>query len=366
MKKDKIDLMRQMANEYKADAVLSYSPTWRKEGYRYLTRVNFFGPYGVVLYIAKNDKTFIFNSSVRDRDLAERSLKGLTGIQKMESGYQNLIRLLKQDGVAGLCVSGIGLIPADFSATLRLAGIDIKSGEGFLDKCRWRKTPEEVEFLRGAVHMADEAFTVFCQGVHDQLTEFEIVANVEYKLKSIGAEDNFMLIATGGVEVRGMTPPTMRRVEPGHLVRTELTPSNQGWYCQICRTVVCGKASDNQKRAFEIFKEAEEAGLAILKPGVNINDVAVAENDVFRKHGFGEYTTMRYTRVRGHGQGMYIDEAPTVNEGVDFEVQEGMVMVIHPNTYNPLCGYMVFGDPVVITKTGYEIITNTGRKLFEV
>jgi Xaa-Pro dipeptidase len=45
-------------------------------------------------------------------------------------------------------------------------------------------------------------------------------------------------------------------------------------------------------------------------------------------------------------------------------LQEGMVIIIHPNTYLPLAGYMVFGDPTLITGKGPEILTKTERKIF--
>ena len=149
------------------------------------------------------------------------------------------------------------------------------------------------------------------------------------------------------------------------MLRTEITPCYKGWWAQICRTAVIGKATPDQKKAAQIFWEAEEAGLNAIKPGVNIADVARAQNDVFRKYGYGEYTTSKYTRVRGHGQGMFLDEVPTVNEDVDVVLEEGMVLVVHPNTFIPLCGYMVLGDPVVVTSTGYKMLSTTERKLFE-
>jgi Xaa-Pro dipeptidase len=43
---------------------------------------------------------------------------------------------------------------------------------------------------------------------------------------------------------------------------------------------------------------------------------------------------------------------------------EGAVFIIHPNTYTPLAGYHVLGDPVVVTATGYEVLIETERKLF--
>jgi len=108
-----------------------------------------------------------------------------------------------------------------------------------------------------------------------------------------------------------------------------------------------------------------DAAIVLIKPGVKVAEVARAENDVFRAEGFGEYCTEQYTRVRGHGVGLYPDEDPVVWEDVQTVLQEGMVLIAHPNTYLPLSGYMVFGDTLVVTRDGCEILTRTERKLFE-
>ena len=91
--------------------------------------------------------------------------------------------------------------------------------------------------------------------------------------------------------------------------------------------------------------------------------MARAENDVFRKHGYGEYTTSQYTRVRGHGHGLHLDETPII-EGNETVLPENAVFIIHPNTYTPLAGYHVLGDPVRVTSTGCEVLISTERKLF--
>ena len=101
-----------------------------------------------------------------------------------------------------------------------------------------------------------------------------------------------------------------------------------------------------------------------MRPGVNISEVARAENDVFREAGFGEYTGPRYTRVRGHGLGRFVDEKPQILEDVDSVVQEGMVLIAHPNTFLPTVGYMVFGDALVVTANGCESLSTTEKKLF--
>jgi Xaa-Pro aminopeptidase len=43
-----------------------------------------------------------------------------------------------------------------------------------------------------------------------------------------------------------------------------------------------------------------------------------------------------------------------------------MVLIVHPNTYHPVVGYMVLGDAVVVTKTGCDVLTQTPRELFSV
>ncbi len=89
------------------------------------------------------------------------------------------------------------------------------------------------------------------------------------------------------------------------------------------------------------------------------------QNDVFRRHGFGEYTGPQYTRVRGHNLGLYPDELPHVLENVHYIVKPDMVVIAHPNTYLPLSGYMVFGDTLLVTGTGCVSLNKTEKKLFQ-
>lgn len=362
----KIELLGKMSQDHNLEAVLVYSPAWRKENFRYLTGLNFFGPYAMVLYLAEEHKVSLVLSAAWDKERAENALKNIDNFILLDCEWQGLAELLSAKKIRRLGIADNKFLPFGFYETLRHAGIETKSADGYLEKVRLIKTPEEVEYLRSAVNLAERAFPTFLESISRGLNEFQIVAEVEYALKKMGAEDNFMLISSGGTDVFGMTPPQARAARKGDLTLTELTPQVNGWWAQICRTVVKGSPNENQVKAFNIYLEAEEAGLQAVKPGVNISDVAKAENDVFRKYGYGEYTSSKYTRVRGHGHGMHFDEAPTINEDVDLIIEEGMVIVVHPNTYNPLSGYMVLGDPVVVTKNGCELLSTTERKLFQV
>lgn len=366
MREEKIDLLRKLAAKYGADAFLVFSPQYHKENYRFLTEANFIGPFAAVLSVASQGKLYVLYTSEWDAAANRGRLAGVDGIELLHDGCGRLTELLKAAGVKRLAVSGTNYTTVQLYDAIVGAGAEVIPAEKDLPVARMQKTPEEIGYMRQAVHLADEAWKVFLRGVADGLNEYQICAEVEHYIKLHGAEDCFMLLATGGKEVRGMTPPMMRTAKPGDMVRTEITPQVNGWWAQICRTCVKGPANTDQKRAFELFLESEEAGLSMIRPGVNIKDVAKAENDVFRKYGYGEYCTEKYTRVRGHGHGLDLDEMPLVLESTDLVLKENMVVVIHPNTFHPLCGYMVFGDPVLITADGYEMLSRTERKLFEV
>jgi Xaa-Pro aminopeptidase len=127
---------------------------------------------------------------------------------------------------------------------------------------------------------------------------------------------------------------------------------------------VLGEPSPGQLEAFSIFSEAQQAAQDLIKPGIKASDAARAQNDVFRKYGYGDYTGSKYTRVRGHCLGLFPDETPHILEDVDYVIKENMVLIAHPNTYLPLSGYMVFGDGLLVTANGNVRLNTTKKKLF--
>lgn len=228
------------------------------------------------------------------------------------------------------------------------------------------KLEAEIDATRRAAVLADEGYEVFRQVCRPGVAEYEVVAAVEEFLRQRNCPDNFMIIGSGGPEVRGMHPPGERRLQAGDMVTTELTPCVDGYYAQLCRTLVVGEPSADQLAAFDIFHEAFSAGLAAVRPGVTAGEIARLENDVFRAHGLGAYTTSEYTRVRGHGLGIYLDTPPAILEDVQMPLVENMTLIVHPNTYHPVVGYLVFGDSMVVRADGPEVLTTTPRKLFSV
>jgi Xaa-Pro dipeptidase len=242
----------------------------------------------------------------------------------------------------------------------------IAAATALLDRLMLRKSPSEIEALRRAAALADEGYAVFRKAARVGQPEYALVAEVEAFFRSRGCPENFQILGSGGREVRGMHPPTERRLAPGDLVTTELTPCVDGYYAQICRTLVLGEPSEPQKRAFAIYDEALTAGIAAVRPGATAGDVARAQNEIFRRHGLGDYVTSEYTRVRGHGLGLYVDGRPALLEDVALNLEADMTLIVHPNTYHPEVGYFVHGDSVRVIPDGCEVLTRTARRLFSV
>jgi Xaa-Pro aminopeptidase len=345
------------------DALLAYAPAWRREYVRYLTDTSIGGAAAFALITA--DDVAAFSTRLSDVTPLRRSgwVSRADAIALPDAAA--LAEALRASGAHRIGVGHLELLPLGFERAIRNAvpGIELVSATKLFNAAMMAKSPWELNRMRRAARVSDAAWKMFVDVLEPGLSEYEIVAAVESEIKRLGAEDNFMLIASGKDEVLGMTPPSRRRVEVGDMVRTELTPQTGGYWLQICRSVTVGPPSDKQKRSFELFHEAAEAGVAAVHPGVTAHEVAVAENDVFRKHGYGEYCSDKWTRVRGHGLGLHLDEFPII-EGNHTVIPEGATFIIHPNTFTPIAGYHVFGDQVVVTAHGAERLVSSDRRLF--
>jgi Xaa-Pro dipeptidase len=336
------------------DTLFLYGHTWRKDFFRCLVNVNFSGPHAVAALDRSGDLEVIAVDPWDAELISESGLRVSTA--------SNLEQALASRAAGRVAIAGMELMEARF-----ITAIDAvpESATFDVEELRRVKDAEEIDCIRKAADLADRGYDHFARAVKPGMAEYELVAEVEAFLKANGAEDNFMLIASGGVEVTGMKPPTDRRFRAGDSVTTELTPQVNGYWAQICRTLVIGEPSAAQKESFAIFSEAQKAAEDFLRPTVDIADVARVQNDVFRKYGYGQYTGSKYTRVRGHGLGLHCDENPWILEDVHYTVKGSMVLIAHPNTYLPLSGYMVFGDSLLVTADGCTPLNQTERKLFQ-
>jgi Xaa-Pro dipeptidase len=346
------------------DAVVVYGNAWQCDYLRYVADFGILEGHGIAM-IAADGAVMLFLDNATDAERAEAEAPGVEVqfdeniARAVGAGMDRLLPTFPRKRIAA---APRRLMPKWFADREPA----IQDGTPLLDRLLMYKLPGEIAAIRRAAVLADDAYAEFVEAVAPGRRQYEIVADVEAYLRRRGSPDNFMIIGSGGTDVFGMTPPTERAIAPGDLVTTELTPAVDGYFVQICRTLVVGPPSAAQSRAFGIYREALAAGVAAVKPGATAAEVARAENDVFRKYGLGDYVTSKYTRVRGHGLGLFCDSRPHILEDVATVLAPGMTLIVHPNTYHPEAGYVVLGDAVVVTETGAEVLCRTERKLFQV
>jgi Xaa-Pro aminopeptidase len=357
---ERLERARTLCREQGWDMLLGYGNLWRCDFLRYLTDFALIEGHGVALL--SDDGVKLYLESPVEAERASVEAPGVEVIWEPDL-IAAVARETKQAGNRSIGAGPMNLMPEGIARTF---GDNVSDALPAFMRLLTEKTEREIKAVRRAAAIADDGYPVFCEAARVGRTEYEVMADFEAYLRSRGCADNFQIMASGGQEVRAMHPPGQRRLQAGDLVTTEITPIVDGYFAQLCRTLVIGPPSRAQEEAFAIYLEAMEAGIAQVKPGATADDIARAENDVFRAHGLGEYTTSKYTRVRGHGIGMFLDNPPTLLEGVTQPVAAGMTMIVHPNTYNPNVGYMVFGDSLVVRDSGPEILTRTSRKLFSV
>jgi Xaa-Pro dipeptidase len=344
------------------DRLVLYGNAWQGDYLRYGSDFGILEGHGLAL-VGRDGSADLYLDSATEAERAELEVP-----QVAVHFAADIVRAVgaRLDGAANerLAAAPRRLVPCGLIDPARR--FKLEDATALVDKLLMHKAAGEIAAVRRAAAIADAAYVEFRNAVRPGRRQFEIVADIEAHLRGRGCPDNFMIIGSGGKDVLGMTPPSERRIAAGDLVTTELTPAVDGYFAQICRTLVVGRASEAQRGAFTVFVEALEAGIAAVRPGARAADVARAENDVFRKYGLGEYTTNKWTRVRGHGMGLFADSKPHILEDVETVLAPGMTLIVHPNTYHPDAGYIVLGDAVLVTESGAQVLCRTPRQLFEV
>ena len=124
------------------------------------------------------------------------------------------------------------------------------------------------------------------------------------------------------------------------------------------RTVVfAGDPPDGFEERFRAVRDANQAGVEAVAPGVEAQEVGRAARAVIEDAGFGDELVHR----TGHGVGLNVHEPPYIVEGNDLELEPGMVFSVEPGVY-PEGEYGVrIEDLVVVTEDGYERLNDSAR-----
>jgi Xaa-Pro dipeptidase len=224
------------------------------------------------------------------------------------------------------------------------------------------RTAEELEAAEHATWIAERGYERVLEFARPGLREYELAAELYCFSKKLGAEDNFLLMSASqhNLAVRAAGE---RVLDVGDIILSEITPCYRGQFSQICRTTVIGEPRPVIREKFAILQDAMSAGLEAGRAGATVTDLTRAINGVIAKAGYGDYCRPPYMRVRGHGLGITSDRPGDIVESNARVLEAGMVFVMHPNQYLPESGYLMCGEPVVVTESGARALSARPARL---
>lgn len=225
------------------------------------------------------------------------------------------------------------------------------------------KTPEEMQLIRRAVAISDEAFLQLLPHIRAGRKESELAAELEYNMRKLGStKPSFETICASGK--RSALPHGVasdKVVEEGDFITFDFGATYGGYCSDITRTVVVGKAASWQKEIYDIVLQANLLGEKTLKAGLTSIQVDGAVRDFIGSKGYGP----NFGHGLGHGVGLDIHEKPVLNRANGQPLPAGAVVTIEPGIYLPDKGGVRIEDTVLVTETGCERLTSVPKELKE-
>lgn len=266
---------------------------------------------------------------------------------------------LRRDGIAAAAVGTDGIGNLGQAKSARLEGFFNGKARPMdklvltLARCR---SAQEIARSEKATWIAERGYDRLLEVARPGVREYELAADIYCHMKELGGDDNFLLMSASqhNLAVRAAGD---RVLEEGDIILAEITPSFEGQFAQLCRTVVIGKKPESYDEKYAILQRSMAAGQAAAVPGVKMCNVADVMNGPFRDAGYGDYCRPPYMRVRGHALGLTSNLPGDVTVTNEIVLEEGMVFVMHPNQYLPETGYLMCGEPVVITPEGARALS---------
>lgn len=230
-----------------------------------------------------------------------------------------------------------------------------------LREMRIRKSPEEIKRMRHAVKLIEQVLELSLKQIKEGVTENELVAEVEYQIRKLGADgpsfDSMVLFGEKTALPHGV--PGERKLQSGDMIMFDIGVYANGYASDITRTFGYGELTAEQIKIYETVLAANEAAIAAIKPGVTFGSIDKAARDVIEAAGYGRYFNHRL----GHGLGIDVHEFPSVHGQNELFLREGNVFTVEPGVYVPGIAGVRIEDDVAVTDSGVDVLTTFPKHL---
>jgi len=243
-----------------------------------------------------------------------------------------------------------------------VVGGKTRAADNFIRELARVRSPDELAAAQGATIIAERGYERLLEFVRPGMREFELAAELYCYMKELGADDNFLLLSASQHNL-AVRAAGNRVLDVGDIILSEITPCYRGQFAQLCRTTVIGEPAPIVREKYAVLQEAMRAGQQAAVPGATARAVTEKMDECFRAAGYGDFCRPPYMRVRGHGLGITSDLPGDLTVDNEARMEAGMTFVMHPNQYLPETGYLMCGEPVVITPEGAKELSSRAAEL---
>lgn len=348
----KLEKLRAALKENGLDALLVTNPYNR----RYVT--GFTGSAGVAV-VSAEDAVFI--TDFRYTEQAEKQVQGFRIVKHEKTIIEEVANQAKQMNIKTLGFEKDNVSFGTYELYNGKVDAELKPVSGIVEKLRMVKSADEIEILKQAAKIADDAFAHICTFIKPGVTELEVSNELEMFMRKQGAaSSSFDTIVASGE--RGALPHGVasdKVIQAGELVTLDFGALYNGYISDITRTVAVGEPTEKMKEIYEVTLAAQELALEKIKPGMTGIEADAIARDYIKSKGYGD----AFGHSTGHGIGLEVHEGPALSFRSETVLVPNMAVTVEPGIYLPGIGGVRIEDDILITEDGNVRLTHSPKEL---
>ena len=234
---------------------------------------------------------------------------------------------------------------------------------GAVARLRAVKEPVEVERMRAASELADEALSGVLEAGLAGRTELDVAIELELRIRRLGADGPSFapIVASGAHGALPHAEPRDVQIPRDVLVTIDWGARHEG-YCSDCtRTYASGEGiSARAREIYALVLDAQEQAMHALAAGRSGREMDAVARDVIDAAGHGEH----FGHGLGHGVGLEVHEAPRLSRlASEDPLVAGHAVTVEPGVYLPGELGVRIEDLVIVGTAANDVLTGLSKTL---